>query len=112
MVNGHAYVCHDGQWGILNLDAVKANAFVSLDDLFPTKVQETVSGTVTVLADNLNVREKPSSAANAVDLVYKDESYPFDAMMENGGYTWYRIGENEWIADKDGEYLQVEKNEG
>ncbi len=39
-------------------------------------------------------------------------SYPFDAMMENGGYTWYRIGENEWIADKDGEYLQVEKNEG
>lgn len=110
--NGHAYVCHDGQWGILNLDALKSNAFVTVDDLFPSAVQETVSGTVTVLADNLNVREKPSSAANAVDLVYKDESYPFDAMMENGGYTWYRIGENEWIADKDGEYLQVEKNEG
>ena len=112
VVNSHAYVCHDGQWGILNLDALKSNAFVTMDDLFPSAVQESVSGTVTVLADNLNVREKPSSAANAVDLVYKDESYPFDAMMENGGYTWYRIGENEWIADKDGEYLQVEKNEG
>ncbi len=103
VVNSHAYVCHDGQWGILNLDALKSNAFVTMDDLFPSAVQESVSG---------NVREKPSSAANAVDLVYKDESYPFDAMMENGGYTWYRIGENAWIADKDGEYLQVENNEG
>ena len=25
---------------------------------------------------------------------------------ENGGYTWYRVGNNMWIADQNGEWVK------
>lgn len=62
-------------------------------------------GTVKVNVDNLNVRNAPSTSADIVDSVSSNDYtaydyYVFDTRDEEG-YTWYNIGGNHWIANKD-----------
>ncbi len=40
-------------------------------------------------------------------VVYEgDIVYAYDKVAA-GGYTWYKLGDRAWIADKDGEWLKV-----
>lgn len=63
---------------------------------------------VLVKVTNLRVREKASTSANIVAYVKKDNYYNYLEVSKDDSYDWYRIGDNQWIANpKDGSYLDV-----
>ena len=64
-----------------------------------------------IKADALNVREKPSISSKMVSILKKGDiryaSYePEEDPVQADGYTWYFIGEKQWIADKNGEWVK------
>lgn len=67
-------------------------------------------GTVTVEADEINIRDYNSTDSNIIGTARKGESYKVYSIsypnVYSGGYTWYNIGELEFIADKDGEWVE------
>ncbi len=67
-------------------------------------------GTAMVRAENLNIREEPDENAAKAGKTEQYEYYNVYETTENGGYTWYRIGERMWIADKDGEWVYYMEN--
>ena len=64
-----------------------------------------------IKADTLNVRKAPSINAEKLFALEKgiyNVSYEHDLESTRAdGYTWYRIDEDEWIADKNGEWVQI-----
>lgn len=67
--------------------------------------EETISSEpvkVTVLVDNLNIRSDASISALIVGKAENGKEYTASETKSAYGYTWYRIGENEWIAGNDG----------
>ena len=71
-------------------------------------------GTVTVEADEINIRDYNSTDSDIVGTARKGETYKVYSIsypnVYTGGYTWYNIGELEFIADKDGEWLSYTEN--
>lgn len=64
-------------------------------------------GKVKILVDKLNVRDEPSTNGNISDTMNaSDFMYQIDHIVDDGTYTWYMIGSNSWIADKDGQWVQ------
>ena len=61
-------------------------------------------GTVTVNVDRLNIRTHPSTEADAIGKAEMNKTYDVIAIEEAEGYTWYKIGDDQWIAD-DGSWL-------
>lgn len=61
-------------------------------------------GTVTVNVDKLNIRSIPSTSGEKLGKVQNGKTYDVYETKTAEGYTWYRIGEGEWIAD-DGTWL-------
>lgn len=63
-------------------------------------------GGIYISVDNLNVRTAPSTTAEAIGTVNRSTVFgaspglAYD-IVEAEGYTWYRIGKDEWIASKD-----------
>ena len=64
-----------------------------------------IIGTGFVWADKINVRLEPSTESEIVGSVSKDEYLRFFEQKEAEGYTWYRIGEDRWVADSDGKWI-------
>ena len=63
---------------------------------------------VKVLVDNLRIREDAGTNFDIVGYVVKDNFYNYYETKDNGGYTWYRIGDKQWVAtNKDKNYLEV-----
>ena len=71
-------------------------------------------GTVTVEADEINIRDYNSTDSDIVGTARKGETYKVYSIsypnVYTGGYTWYNIGELEFIADKDGEWVEYTEN--
>jgi hypothetical protein len=71
-------------------------------------------GTVTVEADEINIRDYNSTDSDIVGTARKGETYKVYSISYTndytGGYTWYNIGELEFIADKDGEWVEYTEN--
>lgn len=69
-----------------------------------------ILGKVTI-GDNMaiNIRTSPNTSSEVVGTVYTSEIYDVYEVKEEGDYTWYRIGDNRWIADGGG-WLTYEKN--
>lgn len=67
---------------------------------------------IKVLIDDLNVRKTPD-ASNSNNIipggVSKDSSYEILEEKQDTtlGLTWYRIGEDKWIAGKEGEWTKI-----
>ena len=55
-------------------------------------------GKVTVNVDGLIIRSDASTSSNRIGNVKNGKTYPVYEQKENGGYTWYRIGQGRWIA--------------
>lgn len=56
----------------------------------------------------LNVRTGAGTNYGKVGQVNAGNIFNYYDITENGGYTWYRIDENQWIAqDKDKTYLEI-----
>ena len=73
-------------------------------------LENTSEKTVTVLVDRLNIRTQPTTGSKSLGHAANGATYYYSDVVENGGYTWYQIGDGEWIADKNGEYLSVTGN--
>ncbi|MBQ9327974.1 MAG: phosphodiester glycosidase family protein [Solobacterium sp.] len=54
--------------------------------------------TVTVLVENLNIRDGAGIDRSMIGVAVNGKSYQVYETIQNQGYTWYRIGEQEWIA--------------
>lgn len=69
----------------------------------PTASAETstssVVGTVTVNVSGLNIRSSASTAGEKVGTAESGKSYDVLSTSNDGTYTWYQIGENQYIAD-------------
>lgn len=61
-----------------------------------------VNGTVTILADYIDVRTSPSSDGEIVGQVYAGESYPLYEVRKESDLDWLRISGNEWICTDKG----------
>ena len=61
-------------------------------------VNDTI-GTVTVKVDGLRVRSEPGTWAEQAGTVSAGETRSVYETAEGEGYTWYRIGSHQWIAD-------------
>ncbi|MBQ1319595.1 MAG: SH3 domain-containing protein, partial [Solobacterium sp.] len=62
-------------------------------------------GTVDVKVDGLRVRTGPATYYDQAGNVLAGDTLTVYETTEGEGYTWYRIGVRQWIADKDGGWL-------
>ena len=71
-------------------------------------------GTVTVKADEINIRDRENTDGNIVGIAKKGEVYKVYAITVpseyTGEYTWYNVGYSEYIADLNGEWLSYTEN--
>ena len=68
-----------------------------------TANEQSQTGTLIVNAGmNINVRETPSTESTIVGSVYEGEEYQVYEINKTDEYTWYRIGDGQWIADGGG----------
>lgn len=70
-----------------------------------TAASSNAIGTATVNVDLLNIRSSASTSASSVGYAEYGKSYSVLSQTVNGGYTWYQIGENQWIADVSGKWV-------
>lgn len=57
-------------------------------------------------AGKLNVRDTNSTSGTVKRQLSKGDVVYAYKKVQNEGYTWYQIGDNEWIADKNGEWIR------
>lgn len=70
-------------------------------------VPEDAIGAVYVKVDELYVRSMPSTDGNTPKrFAEKDGVYYVYDIVQDDEYTWYKIGEDEWIADHDREWAE------
>ena len=66
---------------------------------------------IEVLVNELRIRSYASTSSQIVGHVRKGQKYKAtEASDDYQGYRWFKIGDNQWIADLDGEYLSVKYN--
>ncbi len=83
-------------------------AFIAGYDSDAADISEDPIGSVEVLVNALRIRKSPNTDAEIRFKSNKDDRYPLYEISSSGEYTWYRIGHEAWIADKNGEYVTVE----
>ncbi|MCR4633859.1 MAG: hypothetical protein K5648_07030 [Erysipelotrichaceae bacterium] len=59
------------------------------------------------ITGKINIRDKASTKGEKLGTYQKGEIVYAYETVEAEGYTWYRIGENKWVADKNGEWIKV-----
>ena len=76
----------------------------------PTEEPNPIIGHARVITAELRVRTGPGTSYDQVTTVRAGEEFDVLEVAENGGYTWYRIDENQWIANNGGmvEYTENE----
>lgn len=75
----------------------------------PTASTNATIGTITIASSEINVRSTPSTTGELVTTAQAYSSYKVYETTTNEGYTWYRIGENEWVPDG-GNWLTYQAN--
>ncbi len=71
----------------------------------PTPEKLGYIGSIYVKVENLNTRDKPSTSGNKLEKLKENFIYTVYEITEAEGYTWYRIGDSRWTADKNGEWV-------
>ena len=59
-----------------------------------------------LIAENLRVRKSASTESDVVGMSVKNGIYNYYEIKADSKYTWYRIADNQWIADNK-KYLEV-----
>ena len=70
----------------------------------PTPEGEPVIGQATINVTDLTIRNGAGVSFEYVDLAEPDTTYDVYETAEADGYTWYRIGENQWVPS-DGTWI-------
>ncbi len=69
-----------------------------------------IIGTATVNVSGLRIRKGAGTGYSSVGTAQEGGSYYVYAVESNEGYTWYKIGENQWFASKDNWVSYVAKD--
>lgn len=118
LYEGKAVVIKDGKVGILNLkenvskDKLTQSIYDNLPDTptaTPEISQPTAIGKATINIESINIRKDASASSEKDGTVTQGQSVDVYETKEVEGYTWYRIGENQWIAS-DGTWLTYTPN--
>lgn len=85
---------------------VRINPYDYLDkDLFeaitPVVERNEKQNQLQVNVDDLRVRKAPATNQAILGLAKFNGIYNYYETKEQGGYTWYKIAENQWIANQD-----------
>jgi hypothetical protein len=71
----------------------------------PTATVSPYIGKLTVSIESINIRDTYATTGNPLGKALQGSSYDVLAVQTGEGYTWYEIGENQWIADSNGEWV-------
>ena len=71
------------------------------------ETKEETIGKITVKVNHLNIRPSASKDGESLGQLSEGDTRTAYEKKEAEGYTWYRIGENEWIADGNGEWISI-----
>lgn len=85
---------------------VRVNPLEYLDkDLFDNVTSEVSKdeskNQLKVNVDDLRVRKEASINSEIIGIAKQNAIYNFYEQVNKDGYTWYRIDDNEWVANKD-----------
>ena len=75
-----------------------------------TPTAQTTIGKLTVTLESINIRDTPATTGNALGKALQGTSYDVIATATGEGYTWYEIGQDQWIADSAGEWVTYTAN--
>lgn len=67
-------------------------------------------GSLTVTLESINIRDTAATTGNAVGKAMQGSKYTVLATQTGEGYTWYEIGQDQWIADSNGEWVSYQAN--
>jgi len=84
-------------------DGIRINPFEYLDkDLFENIVNPTIrdenKNQLKVNVVDLRIRKEPNIESNILGLTEYNGIYDYYEIVENEGYTWYKIGDDNWVA--------------
>ena len=74
----------------------------------PEPTPETL-GEVEVVIDSLNIRGGAGTNFDVVGSAQRGEKFKVLSIEQTSDYTWYQIGENKWLADKNNQFLTYRK---
>ena len=74
----------------------------------PEPTPETL-GEVEVVIDSLNIRGGAGTNFDVVGSAKRGEKFTVLSIEQTSDYTWYQIGENKWLADKNNQFLTYRK---
>lgn len=74
----------------------------------PGPTPETL-GEVEVVIDSLNIRGGAGTNFDVVGSAKRGEKFTVLSVEQTSDYTWYQIGENKWLADKNNQFLTYRK---
>ena len=72
--------------------------------------RDTSKNQLKVLADSLRVRKSASTESDTIGMSVKNGIYNYYEIKADSKYTWYRIADNQWIANN-GKYLEIYSSE-
>ena len=84
-------------------DGIRINPFEYLDkDLYiniinPVEKNENINQLKVNVVD-LRIRKEPNTSSNILGLAEYNGIYNYYEIVENEGYTWYKIGDDNWVA--------------
>ena len=67
--------------------------------LIEEAVKDDSKNQIKVLVSNLRIRVEPSINSKIIGYAKKNGIYNNFESCQNDNYTWYKIGENQWIAN-------------
>ena len=71
----------------------------------PETVSDGSIGKALILVTDLSIRTGPGVAYEQVGTAEADKEYTVLETADADGYTWYRVDENQWIPDLQGQYI-------
>ena len=75
-----------------------------------TNPSKTPIGKAETLVGSINIRKEPSTNADKYGVAAEGKVYNVYEIKTTKDYTWYCIGTNQWIADKNNTWVKYTKN--
>ena len=93
---------------VANSDATPEPTATPETSATPEPTPETL-GEVEVVIDSLNIRAGAGTNFDVVGSAKHGEKFTVLSIEKTSEYTWYQIGENKWLADKNNQLLNYRK---
>lgn len=71
----------------------------------PAEPENDIIGTAEVIVDELRIRSNSGTDSAEVDVAVYGTVYDVYEVRSDNDYMWYRIGDDMWIADQQGEWV-------